>query len=171
LRLGLLVEPHRILDADDGRVANASRQQPGQPAEACEVTGTYGGHLDDLPFDELDSIVLVEYPGLGRAVVVVDGTTPPCDLLRLRIHARPPVVRSSHREVYPSETALPHMFSDLSTCPLAALPDSRVLHPGAEGVPFEEPGLKGDGYLMLLDPALRLSFASPDANPRPLGSL
>jgi hypothetical protein len=143
LRLGLLVEPHRILDADDGRVANASRQQPGQPAEACEVPGTYGGHLDDLPFDELDSIVLVEYPGLGHTVVVVDGTTPPCDLLRLRIHASPPVVRSSHREVYPSETALPHMFSDLSTFPLAALPDNPCVTPRSGRRPFRGAGAEG----------------------------
>src|SRR5215207_910120 len=115
LRLGALVEPHRVLDADDGLVAHALHQQPGQRVDAREVPGAYGGHLDDLALYELDPVVLVEYPGLAHAVVLVDGKTPPCNLLRLRIHESPPVVRSSQREVYPSETALPRILSDLST--------------------------------------------------------
>jgi hypothetical protein len=59
----------------------------------------------------------VEYPGLGHAVVVVDGETPPCNVVRLRIYKNPPVVRSSQRGVYPGETVLPRMFLDSSTFP------------------------------------------------------
>jgi hypothetical protein len=85
----VLVEPHRILDADDSRVANASHQQPVELVNAREVPGAYGGHLDDLPFDELHPVVLVQYPGLAHAVVVVNGEAPPYNLLR---HRSPPVV-------------------------------------------------------------------------------
>jgi hypothetical protein len=50
------------------------------------VTAAYGGHIDYLPFDQLEPVVLVEYPRLGHAVVLMDGEAPPGNLrLRLRL--------------------------------------------------------------------------------------
>ena len=68
----MLVQPHRVLDADDG-VVDASHQQAVQPVDTHEVPGAQGGHLDDLTLYEFDTIVLVQYPGLVHVVVVVDG--------------------------------------------------------------------------------------------------
>src|SRR3712207_9247572 len=77
-------EPRRILGADDGHVADASHQQPVELVDAREVPGAYGGHLDDLPFDELDPVVLVQYSGLAHEVVAVNGEAMPHNLLRHR---------------------------------------------------------------------------------------
>jgi hypothetical protein len=94
------------LDADDGPVAYTSHQQPVELVDAREVPGAYGGHLDDLPLYELDPVVLVQYPGLAHAVVVVDGEAPPYNLLR---HRSPPVVSPRLIEEYTRGTRFPFL--------------------------------------------------------------
>lgn len=64
------------------------------------MPGAYGGHLDQLAVDELDAVVFVEYPGLGHPMVLVDGKTPPCDLVRLCLHGKPSDVSPDPAKVY-----------------------------------------------------------------------
>lgn len=59
-------------------------------------------HFQDLPLDELHPVVLVEDPGLGHAMVVVDGETPPGNLLRFRLHGK-----SSEGPLFLCESILP----------------------------------------------------------------
>ena len=71
------------------------------------MPGAYGGRLDQLTVDEFDAVVLVEYPGLGHPMVLVDGKTPPRDLVRLCLHGKPSDVSSDPTKVYADHEKTP----------------------------------------------------------------
>ncbi len=64
-------QDQRILHPHDSRVSYPPRQQRGQSVDATRVFRTDRRHLDDLPVEQFDSVVLVQNAQLCQAVVVV----------------------------------------------------------------------------------------------------
>lgn len=70
LRLGVRAEMDRILDTEDDLVCGFQRQKEFQEAFDHRGTETSDrGHLNDLPFDQLDAVVFAENAGPGHLVV------------------------------------------------------------------------------------------------------
>ncbi len=80
----------RYREPDDRSVLDLLHEKLVKPVDVRIVPATYDSYLDYLSFDELDPVVLVEYPRLGRAVILVDGEAPR-DLLRLCLHKSSPM--------------------------------------------------------------------------------
>src|SRR5438128_1058621 len=93
LRLRVLVEPHRVLDADDCGVDDLAAEQPIQPIYTGCVPTTNRGHLDDLPFNQFDAVVLRKDPRGSHLVVFPN--VEPAGRWQSR-HAAPPaeIIRS-----------------------------------------------------------------------------
>src|SRR6266550_2445856 len=64
-------EDHRVLHPHDRRVPYPPRQQPGEGIDARRMLRPDRRHLDDLPVEQFDAVVLVQDAQLGHAVVVV----------------------------------------------------------------------------------------------------
>lgn len=86
LGLGSVAEPNRVLDADLSRVLEALDEEARELIDLVGMEGTNRGHLDDLPLDQLDPIVLAQDAGFGHSVVLVDGEQP----LRRQRHGTTP---------------------------------------------------------------------------------
>src|SRR5262245_30221586 len=76
----VVVETRRVLTGDHSSVAYATRENHGRPIDRHRVPRANRTHLDDLAFDEFDSLLWLENPHLGHAVIVVDSEQLPCRL-------------------------------------------------------------------------------------------
>jgi hypothetical protein len=63
--------------SESGRIVQAPEHQMRQPRNARRVAPADGIHLDDLPADELDPVVLIEDSRLAHPVVLVQREPPP----------------------------------------------------------------------------------------------
>ena len=73
LRLGVLAQPHRILNEHDGSPVHGVHENLGQVGDRPGVRTTGRRHVDDLAVDQLDTGLGIEDAHLRHAVVVVDG--------------------------------------------------------------------------------------------------
>src|SRR5207248_11502513 len=76
----------RILWPERGTAAQPTEQELVEACDAGRVLDADRRHLDDLPANELDPVVLIEDSGLAHPVVLVHREPPP-DYLDVRRHA------------------------------------------------------------------------------------
>ena len=73
LRLVVGVEAQRVPDSDDRHVVgDRAHEEAGEEVSRAGVRAADRGHVDDLPLDQLDTILGPQDSGLGHAVVGVD---------------------------------------------------------------------------------------------------
>ncbi len=56
------IEGYGVLHRDDDIVARRGREVPIQALDASSMAPTEGGHLNDVPVNQLDALVLAEDP-------------------------------------------------------------------------------------------------------------
>ena len=61
------------LHANDHPLAEPGCEQPVEPIHRALVRRAFGGYLDDLALEQLDTVVLREDPGLDHPVIVLHG--------------------------------------------------------------------------------------------------
>src|SRR5438128_964709 len=71
LRLGAWTETYRVLHAEQYRVPQLPVQESDQSLHSRGMPWSDRAHLDDLPVEQFDAVVLVQNAHLGQAVVVV----------------------------------------------------------------------------------------------------
>src|SRR5437899_3301632 len=86
LRLRIREDRQRILWPEGRTAAQPTEQDLGQACDAGGVLDADRRHLDDLPANELDPVVLIEDSGFAHPVVLVHREPPP-DYLDVRRHA------------------------------------------------------------------------------------
>src|SRR3990172_2065294 len=69
----MLAQRDRILHSNQGAIAQPAREQPVQSLDVPGVLWTNGLLLDDLPFDQLNPIILAERTGPDEQTIIVDG--------------------------------------------------------------------------------------------------
>lgn len=73
LRLGVSVQPDRILDPHARLAGQAADEQLGKAIHDSRMRRANRGHFAYLPVDELDTVVPGEYPGFAHASEFFDG--------------------------------------------------------------------------------------------------
>src|SRR5207248_1215717 len=82
LRLIVLIQSQRILNAYHSSALQRRSEQIGRAIHTDHMAMTDRTHLDDLAFDELDSVDFSEDDGVRHSIVLVDGGA---TLLRCRL--------------------------------------------------------------------------------------
>ena len=65
-----IVQHDRILHTHHGLAHGRHNQQLGQRVDCQRVAWPDRGHVNQLPFQQFDAVVLTEHAGLGQAVIV-----------------------------------------------------------------------------------------------------
>ena len=72
LRLRVVTEPNRILDADNGFSRKVCDEQRVRPIHAGDMPVPDRTHLDDLAFDEFHARILIEDAGVRHPVILIN---------------------------------------------------------------------------------------------------
>ena len=70
LRFRSIVQHNRVLHPKPSLLAKGGRQQAIQEVDRERMARTNGRHVNQLPFQQLDAIVLAQDPGLAQAAIV-----------------------------------------------------------------------------------------------------
>src|SRR3954463_10229821 len=100
------------LNADNSHVAEPRPEEINESVDVTGVPRSLWRHLDDLPIDQLDSLVMPENASLGHPMVLVDGEASRSWLVKLG--------RDGH-----ARTALPTLDPARSLCPVYHRPRPR----------------------------------------------
>jgi hypothetical protein len=68
-----VIEVQRVLDSNKSLPSHMQNKKLVQAIDIPGMTAADSGHLDNLPFNEFNPIILMENPGSGHLVVLVHG--------------------------------------------------------------------------------------------------